>query len=208
MYLLPNMNWDNWNLKKVRFSYRKDQDGIHRLQTVRYESLEVTQEMIKSESLQSSNVAKGVSYSLKYDNDGKSNYVLSVSENGEQSIKMTEQKNKNNILITINDVDEHGNIVRSEVVESGDIIKTVVDKEEIIVDNNSVEALTKTDGGVEKKGNPSIKRGKIKKRRRKKVMKKKSRSLPVIEEEDDVRHFSKDVILNYNKFQIKTPRSE
>lgn len=44
-------------------------------------------------------------------------YVLSISETGEQSVREKE-RDDNNILITINDLDEKGNILGSQVVES------------------------------------------------------------------------------------------
>lgn len=64
--------------------------------------------MIKSETRQSKK-----SFSLKYDNECPSSHVLSIhSDNEDDELSVNQQ---NDVVITINDVDEHGNIVKSQV---------------------------------------------------------------------------------------------
>lgn len=46
--------------------------------------------------------------------DKTPNYVLMIAENGEKNVVYNTE---NNIVITINDVDERGNIVNSEILE-------------------------------------------------------------------------------------------
>nr|XP_023029867.1 histone H4 transcription factor [Leptinotarsa decemlineata] len=127
---------------KIFLRYRKDQDGIYRLQTVRLESLEVTQEVIRSESMPTNKVNEGVRYLLNYDN-GKTGYVLSISETNEQTLKPAETVEENNILITIQDVDEHGNVLKSQIVQQ-EIVGSVTSLDNAVVigevlENGSLE---------------------------------------------------------------------
>lgn len=64
--------------------------------------------MIKSETMQSKN-----SFSLKYDNESPPSNVLSVA-NEDVDPEISDEP-QNDVFITINDVDEQGNIVRSQV---------------------------------------------------------------------------------------------
>lgn len=52
----------------------------------------------------------------KHDKESTSTYVLSVSE--EDLDPVIKEEPQNDVLITINDVDEKGNIVRSQVSQS------------------------------------------------------------------------------------------
>ncbi|KAF5282742.1 hypothetical protein FQR65_LT02739 [Abscondita terminalis] len=94
----------HWPSGHSRFNYKEDTDGIYRLQTVRYESIEVTQEMMRTNN-----------HTQPTNPEGNSKKYRMVAENGDQNVVCP---TSNSILITINDVDERGNILYSEILQS------------------------------------------------------------------------------------------
>lgn len=108
------------------FRYKEDTDGIYRLQTVRYESLEVTQEMMRNSNSSEPALKVDTKADVKYDlklaadnTDKKPSYVLMISESGEENVVCPTD---NNIVITIEDVDAKGNVLKTETTTSNEII--------------------------------------------------------------------------------------
>lgn len=61
-----------------------------------------------------------VKYDIKQEENSKiPSYVLMISESGEENVVCSTDKK---IAITIDDLDEKGNIVKSETVESNEIV--------------------------------------------------------------------------------------
>lgn len=109
-------------------------DGIYRLQTVRYESLEVTEEVIRSESMPTAKNPSAVTYQVSYDKDSGGEYNLTVLEGQNEGIdiepvrlycpesgKLFESGDGRPIIITIDDIDEKGNILKTTELDSKEL---------------------------------------------------------------------------------------
>ncbi|XP_045470973.1 histone H4 transcription factor [Harmonia axyridis] len=118
-----------------RFRYKKEADGIARLQTIRYETVNVIKEIIESKKKEEIPDKKVLKCTIKKKKDGDN---MSVAVNIEECSSSDEEerptkkrkKSSNNVLLTVLDLDDKGNVV-SEVTETQEVIAPEPDMMEI-----------------------------------------------------------------------------
>ncbi|XP_060517215.1 histone H4 transcription factor-like [Cylas formicarius] len=108
---LMKMHEFHWPSGHSRFRYLKGPDGICRLQTVRYESLEVTEEMIKSEK-QKVGTPEVAPDDTENDTEGQN---LRVSETQSNNMENNGKVMKHEILMTVEDLDEQDSLLIFEL---------------------------------------------------------------------------------------------
>lgn len=106
-----------WPSGHCRFRYKHDEDGFFRLQTVRYESLEVTQEMMRSQS-HTQMLCGSSQYNLHQVN-GRNGVEITVAEDKVEPQKQDTGGNK--IVISFKEVDNSGSVVHSKVIETEEV---------------------------------------------------------------------------------------
>lgn len=101
--------------------YKQDEDGFYRLQTVRYESIEVTQAMLETESNLVSSIDENKCLRLgkiEHTSTGAKLRIELDSEEGE-SVPQSEQETANapnERVIAIEELDSEGNVVNTSTV--------------------------------------------------------------------------------------------
>lgn len=118
--------------------YKRDPDGISRLQTIRYETVNVIKEIIESKKKLPEKKVLRCHIKRKRGESGN----LAVEVNVEESIQTEdsgekrpkrEKRSPNEIIMTISDIDAKGNIV-SEVTESKELIIAKSEPQDCVLD--------------------------------------------------------------------------
>ncbi|XP_044753060.1 histone H4 transcription factor-like [Coccinella septempunctata] len=115
-----------------RFRYKRDPDGIARLQTIRYETVNVIKEIIENKSKDKTVPERKklrCSFKRNIDCDNGDALIKVEVEEITKSEKDIKKRNKssNDILMTISDIDKDGNVL-AEVTETQ---KLLIPKQEI-----------------------------------------------------------------------------
>ncbi|CAK1581255.1 unnamed protein product [Parnassius mnemosyne] len=121
---LVKVHGAQWPFGYSRFRYQISEDGMYRLTTTRIEDLEVSKKIVDGYSGPKNTLTNTFEFDVKQiaepTESTPTHFMITMKSNDVENVKIEqkEEKDDNSVEITMCDVDEHGNIINSEVIKS------------------------------------------------------------------------------------------
>lgn len=132
---LVKVHGAQWPFGHSRFRYQISEDGMYRLTTTRFEFEDVSKKIVDGYSWPKESLTNEFEFDLKRTADAtetspqkfeitlKNNKTSESSDKNKENTDTSEDKSKNSVEIMMCDVDEDGNIISTETIQS-DVVYT------------------------------------------------------------------------------------